>query len=325
MTEQRNANNMFITGTKLLSDDIKPVRPLLPPILNFGEILMYYAPSGVGKTWLSLLLGLMACHGGKFLKWQFAQKVKVLFLDGEMGVNSLSNRYKSIWTSLSVEMDDDNFIACYPCADNDYETPNISDPRVQNFYNKKIVEEGINLLIVDSYSTCTSMLHDRDNEFAQWERVKKWLVRLKAHGISVIIVHHTNKGKQEQAGAEDRTRLLDTQLFLSASRFPLREEGTAFDITIEKSRNFHGDDTKKLHVQVLDVFSKSIIRCFDYEEMLIRNIGVESLPIGDIAAKYGISRWEAKHYKNITKGLTMPTNDQEGATPITDDEIEEVF
>jgi hypothetical protein len=302
---------------------------MLPPILNVGEVMLYYAKPGIGKTFLSLLLGMMAVNKGKFLKWEFVAEVKVLFIDGEMGINSLSERYKAISSELGVTMPKGNFHAVYPCKANGYVTPNISDPLAQKFYSQKIFKEGITLMIIDSYTTCTAKIDRTDDEFQQWERVKSWIIKLKNHGVTVVIVHHTNKGGLEQAGAEDRNRILDTKMFLLPSKLKPKINGTCFDVEIEKSRNFYGADTRKLHVEIEDIGGRSVIRTYDYEEQLVKAIGLEKLPVMDIAMKYGITKWEAKSYKNMSEQVDVFDDTvrpiQEKIRTANDSDFEEMF
>src|SRR5436190_12828354 len=69
---------------EFLNLDIAPREMLLNPILPERSLGMLYAPRGVGKSWLSLSIGLAVASGSGFLRWSAPGKRRVLYVDGEM-------------------------------------------------------------------------------------------------------------------------------------------------------------------------------------------------------------------------------------------------
>jgi AAA domain len=56
-----------------LSIDLPPRKMLLSPILPERSLAMLYAPRGVGKTMLSLSIGVAVASGGELLRWSAAE------------------------------------------------------------------------------------------------------------------------------------------------------------------------------------------------------------------------------------------------------------
>ena len=79
-----------------LSLEIPPREMLLTPILPERSLAMLYAPRGIGKSWLSLSIGLAVASGQSFLRWSAPRQRNVLYVDGEMPLVSLQERLRMI-------------------------------------------------------------------------------------------------------------------------------------------------------------------------------------------------------------------------------------
>lgn len=291
----------------LLSDDTEKRKPMCFPVINYGEILMFYAPPGIGKTYLALYLSMIASSGGKFLKWDFKEPVKTLYIDGEMGEVELSTRIKSMSKNLNINLLTGNLDCIYPSKDNKFEAPNISLYENQKEYCKLIHEKNIKLLIIDNLSTCSSKISDRDNEFQEWNRLKKWLIYLKSNQISIVLVHHTNKGGVEQAGTSERERLLNVCLFMNRSKLKMEANGTTFDLEFEKARSFYGDHTRKLNIELQDIDGKTEVKYFDWEEKAISQI-TSSMKIPEICETFHVSVATARDLRSKSLSYQEPYN-----------------
>jgi hypothetical protein len=82
---------------------------LLDPILPERSLAMLYAPRGVGKTLLSLSIGLAVASGCPLLRWQAPRQRRVLYVDGEMPLVSLQERLRAIANGLGAEIPNDGF------------------------------------------------------------------------------------------------------------------------------------------------------------------------------------------------------------------------
>src|SRR5215831_18940229 len=91
-----NAASMSHVKTLLWADlEIYPFPDrsfVIEPILKDRQVAMIYAPTGVGKTWLTLSLAVTAAsgRGAGFLGFQgVGDGTKVLLIDGEMDAEDL--------------------------------------------------------------------------------------------------------------------------------------------------------------------------------------------------------------------------------------------
>jgi RecA-family ATPase len=82
---------------------------LLNPILPGRSLAMLYAPRGVGKTMLSLSIGLAVASGASLLRWSAPRKKRVLYVDGEMPLISLQERLRAISVGIGVGIPNDGF------------------------------------------------------------------------------------------------------------------------------------------------------------------------------------------------------------------------
>ena len=82
---------------------------LLDPILPERSLAMLYAPRGIGKTLLSLSMGLAVASGSPLLRWQAPRRRRVLYVDGEMPLVSLQERLRAISTGLGAVIPNDGF------------------------------------------------------------------------------------------------------------------------------------------------------------------------------------------------------------------------
>jgi hypothetical protein len=67
-----------------LSLNIPAREMLLNPILPERSLAMLYAPRGVGKTLLSLSIGLAVASGVPLLRWSAPRQKRVLYVDGRL-------------------------------------------------------------------------------------------------------------------------------------------------------------------------------------------------------------------------------------------------
>ena len=82
---------------------------LLDPILPERSLSMLYAPRGVGKTLLSLSIGLAVAGGVPLLRWSAPRRKRVLYVDGEMPLSSLQERLRAISMGLGADIPNDGF------------------------------------------------------------------------------------------------------------------------------------------------------------------------------------------------------------------------
>jgi hypothetical protein len=67
-----------------LALNMPPREMLLDPILPERSLAMLYAQRGIGKTLLSLSIGLAVASGCPLLRWHAPRQRRVLYVDGEL-------------------------------------------------------------------------------------------------------------------------------------------------------------------------------------------------------------------------------------------------
>ncbi len=82
---------------------------LLDPILPERSLAMLYAPRGLGKSWLSLSIGLAVAGGSPLLRWSAPKPRKVLFVDGEMPLVALQERLRALASEFGDAIGNDGF------------------------------------------------------------------------------------------------------------------------------------------------------------------------------------------------------------------------
>src|SRR5207247_1434784 len=103
------------------------------------------------------------------------------------------------------------------------------------------------LLILDNISTLCRT--GTENEAESWAPVQGWLLRLRREGISVILIGHDGKGGT-QRGTSKKEDVLDVVIQLKQPSDYQVEQGARFEVRIEKSRGFCGNDAAMFEAQL---------------------------------------------------------------------------
>ena len=77
-------------------------------LIHDREAVMLYSPTGVGKTWLSLAIGMICAGGGRLdlVEWENDEPQPVCYLDGEMLEEDIQERMKLLIPSLNLNEDE---------------------------------------------------------------------------------------------------------------------------------------------------------------------------------------------------------------------------
>ena len=80
---------------------------LISNLIHDRESIMLYSPTGVGKTWLSLAMGMICAGGGRLdlVEWQNEDPQPVCYVDGEMLEEDIQERIKLLIPTLGVDQD----------------------------------------------------------------------------------------------------------------------------------------------------------------------------------------------------------------------------
>ncbi|MDW7774368.1 MAG: bifunctional DNA primase/polymerase [Desulfobulbaceae bacterium] len=227
-----------ITAREFLEHDFPPRTNILSPWLPSQGIAMIHAYRGVGKTHFSIGVACAVATGGKFLKWEAPAPAGVLFIDGEMPGAVLQERIVAALAAIEDLADLSLKIITPDLQENGM--PDISTIQGQQQLEPHITAE-IRLIVLDNISTlCRS---SEENKGDAWLPVQEWALRMRARGISVLLIHHDGKGGQ-QRGTSRKEDVLDTVIQLKHPADYSPDHGALFEVHFRKARGIYGEDVK---------------------------------------------------------------------------------
>jgi AAA domain len=250
-------------GEELMTLKLPPRNLLLSPWLPEKGLTMIYAPRGVGKTWVALGIAHAIASGGWFLKWKAPAPKRVLYIDGEMSMQMLRDRYAAVVVASGEEAPKENF-RLVAADDQQDGLPDLSDPEEQKYYDAVIADADV--VVLDNYSTLARIA--KENEADSFGPVQGWLLAQRAAGRSVLAIHHAGKGG-EQRGTSKKEDALDTVISLSRPPGYSAAEGARFEVRFTKNRGFYGEEAAPFEARFSDgQWSTSDIASGDSDEEL---------------------------------------------------------
>ena len=234
-----------VTADQLRTLDLPPRENLLSPWLPQQGLAMIHAKRGVGKTYIALGIAYAVTHGQPFLRWSVDTPGEVLYVDGEMPASLLQQRIKAFDAYFEGE-------PVYPLR---IVTPDLQDGSMPDLSTREgqaavdhLVSDETGLIIIDSISTlCRS---GEENLAEDWLPVQNWLLKHRAAGRSVLLIHHSGKGGL-QRGTSRREDVLDTVIKLEQPSNYAAEEGAVFEVKFEKARGTYGADAESFEAQMV--------------------------------------------------------------------------
>jgi putative DNA primase/helicase len=248
----------------------------------------------VGKTLLSLSIGLAVASGAPLLRWSAPRQKRVLYVDGEMPLVSLQERLRGISMDFSNGIPNDGFRIL--AADQTESGINLGSDEGQRSLEPLL--HDVDLLILDNLSTlCTT-----GSEIASdaWVPMQNWLLQLRRKGIAVLLIHHAGTNGR-QRGTSRREDALDTIIALRRPDDYSPEQGARFEVHFEKLRNrvdSAGSIPFEVGIETIMVGGQEAIRWYSRDltpPMLKRatKLFVEGLTVREAAAALNISKSEA--------------------------------
>lgn len=224
--------DLVLSGSELESLEFQEPVPIIDPIIPAESLALLHAPTGAGKTWLSLQMALSVALGRKFLDWNVPEAHNVLYVDGEMKQRIIRNRLKMLnngkipdtFHLLSSER-----LRNTPLNLNAAES---QDRVMKCLEHMQVAGCNPKLIIFDNISSLCSGGNENNN--SDLDSIIQWQIKLRHLGYSVIMVHHSSKGSGSQRGASRRTDIIDTHIALVPPSSPGKE--LKFTISFEKFR-----------------------------------------------------------------------------------------
>ncbi len=165
---------------------LPPREPVLGDWLKEGDTGFLYAPRGLGKTWLSMLLSSAVANGGQAGPWKAHGARKVVYIDGEMALDGMLERMEGMQSGENLIVL--NHEVLFHLGN---KTLNLADRATQDALTAYLLEAGAGMVVLDNLSClCAGM---EENKGDDWERVLHWLLTLRRLKIVVLIVHHAGR------------------------------------------------------------------------------------------------------------------------------------
>lgn len=222
----------------LLSTPTTPRKPLVTPWLREAESVLVYAPTGVGKSMLTLTLALSIAGGGSFLGWTVSEPRRVLLVDGEMHREDLADRCRSLLATVEGcdhALAGQNLTVLsrqhqHPDAD----FPDLAQADGQDAMLHRIREGGFNVVVIDNLSTLAQC--EDENSASAIRPLLSFLLRLKQAGVACILVHHSNKSGKGYRGSTMLSTTFEVILSLQRPEGWTPDQGAAFELQWDKYR-----------------------------------------------------------------------------------------
>jgi putative DNA primase/helicase len=168
---------------------LPPRAALLGDWFKEGDTGFLYAPRGLGKTWLSMLIACSIANGGQAGPWPANGAHKVVYIDGEMAVDGMLERLVGMQATENLAVLNHEIL--FHLGN---KTLNLADHSTQSAITTYLQEVGARLVVLDNLSClCSGM---EENKGDDWERILHWLLTLRRLKIAVLIVHHAGRNGQ---------------------------------------------------------------------------------------------------------------------------------
>lgn len=184
---------------------------LIEPWLPKGTIVQVYGYSGHGKS-LFVQHAMAALASGRkyFGPYEVGQPGRVLYMDWEMGMGTIARRLMELRKIHGDTQDRLNIWAPFVDGEDIDLRRREGLQRLQQWI--ELAEPDV--VVLDTVRSAYPGL--QENNADEWAQINKLAVRLRNSGLSVILVHHSNKpgegGIGREAGSTNQLTVLETQI-----------------------------------------------------------------------------------------------------------------
>ena len=279
-----------LPASEFLATHLSPKRTILRPILPDESLALLYGPRGIGKSFLALGIAWAAAMGDRFLTWSGNGRHRVLYIDGELTGVDLQQRLAALGPPpptlhfLSAGLQH----RALPDLDCDGHPDMTWEPRLESGYFPK-------LLVVDSLS---SVIGETLKGAERWDKARRWLLRMRAMGMAVLVVHHAARGGAPR-GPSHREDVFDLVMGLRSPPGYRPRDGLRFELHYEKARGLHGPAVDPFEARMtIDRDGRAQWDCHSIGSAELRRVAAlleRGLNPNQIARELGISK--SKSYR----------------------------
>lgn len=220
----------------------------LKPLFFPGSLTMLYASPGIGKTFTALWMAAAIAGKGSFLKWRSEHAGRVLYCEGEMGLEAIQERLSKTVAGMDFDFVPENLCFVSPDEKNHGEIPLISDVSAHKAYLGLMEKRDV--IFFDNYD-CLTAKAGRETDEDIWARTWKLIKQLRASGKAIIIIHHAGKGGA-QLGTSKKEQPLNWMIELKRPAIYTPGMGAQFELRFTKVRGIKGPDVESLMVNLVE-------------------------------------------------------------------------
>lgn len=292
-----------LTVDDFLRVEFAPRENIFDPVFPRQGLGLLHAWRGIGKTYLSLAMALAAAIATPLLRWHVTRPWRVLFVDGEMPGPLLQERIARLVRALPG-MPDATFLRIVTPDLQPSGIPDLGTERGQRWLDGAVGDAD--LIVLDNLSSLIRTGSENADEL--WLPVASWLLRHRAAGRAVQMVHHDGKG-QKQRGISRREDLLDTVIQLRKPPDYQETDGARFILSYEKHRGFHGPDAKPFEARLVETeeggLSWAVTAVDDARTVQIADMLNDGRSVSQIAKALDIGRATVQRHKQkaVDRGL----------------------
>ena len=222
------------------SDDDKDF--IIKDLIGRGETCLMIGEYGAGKTGITKLIA-HHCANGKTWgnRFHITRPVKVYYIDTEIPRKKFDDWDRKVINGcmLNEQKFKDNFIST--CCREMASPFDLSDPDIRDMITAQCKHKDIGFLAVDNQGGAAQPGFERSDK--EWRGQFEWFRELNKLGISVLLVHHTNKDG-EQRGTLKISDDVDLVIKLKKASPDMKRYfaagTTVVEFVIDKGRYIHG-------------------------------------------------------------------------------------
>jgi AAA domain len=267
---------------------IPPRAWAVPGFLMRRHVTVLVAPSGSGKSLLTLQLGLAAAKGKSWAGWFPRGKFRVFVVNSEDDINEMRRRLAA--AARAMEYDQNELRDSFILADESYEVVLAKfDARSKSLIRTPlfeqlvatIIENKVDILFVDPFAE-TFEGDENSNSELKWA-CTLWREVARRTNTAVCLIHHTKKYASGMAGDVDAARGASALIGVArivATLFPMTPaEAELMQISEDQRVHYLRYDDAKANLNLKSPFA----RWFRKETFTLDNATAD-LPADDVGA-----------------------------------------
>lgn len=231
--------------SEFLAMELPPRELILSPWLPEAGLCMIHAYRGIGKTHVALGIAYAVAISGEFLGWKAGKPRGVLYIDGEMPAVVLQERLAHI-AAMNGDASHASRLRIITPDFQEMGMPDLATSEGQAII-EQYIDDSVDLIVLDNLSCLVRS--GKENDSSDWMPMQEWVLKLRAQGKAVLMIHHSGKGKQ-QRGSSKREDVLDTVISLERPEDYEANQGARFTVKYEKNRGFFGDDARSFEAHL---------------------------------------------------------------------------